>query len=459
MTGADDVLRRWNPHGWMRLHEPAGSAVRVAGVTGSGRGRLIEQLGALGGIECGYDGPAAVVLMVFDASAVIGRTELGVLDEADRDAAEVVCALTGTDRYPDWRTVRDRDVELLHRHAPWLGRVIVLPVSAEAAARARTLGGDTGRVLLLESGIVELRDVLATVVTGAHGPAFRAAVVTRTRRMITDEIAALRAEDTTEPLRAERARLAARPVVRDTGAPRRDVQRVRAELLQSVAAGVRAASGAIRDVLDDGTSDAREVASVLDGHVRELRGRVTAQAAALLGITVTGPPEPVPLREPPRPARSLEDRLAIVLGASAGMGLGRLLTAPFAEVGVVEAVSVPVTIACGIAVGWWLMRLRRRLAQRDRMHRWVSEELAEVRADLEGWVRTQVFDAEARLGSTSAAVDETRMAELRERVAEIDSRIRQRLGERNARLAACERDLAALEPSGEPSGRVSRPTG
>ena len=35
------------------------------------------------------------------------------------------------------------------------------PVSSEVAARARMLGGDTGRVLHLESGIVELRDVLA----------------------------------------------------------------------------------------------------------------------------------------------------------------------------------------------------------------------------------------------------------------------------------------------------------
>ncbi|MGN0124173.1 MAG: hypothetical protein ACI38R_13150, partial [Rhodococcus sp. (in: high G+C Gram-positive bacteria)] len=242
---ADDVLRRWNPRGWMGLHRPAATGVRVVGVPGSGAGTLAAELRHLGGVDLADDG-RAVTLVVFDPSATIGRTELDLVRAASAESIEVVCALTGIDRFPDWRAVRDADVEILQRHASWLPRVVILPVSAAAARGARELEDDASeavrQTLFTASGLVELRDVLAATVRSSHDPRrARAAVVAATRPMIEEEIGRLSAEDEEGDLRAERSRLiAAAPPA--TSGP--DLRRLQVTLLQEVAMRVRAASTA-----------------------------------------------------------------------------------------------------------------------------------------------------------------------------------------------------------------------
>ncbi|MFD6897076.1 hypothetical protein ACFWB0_21350 [Rhodococcus sp. NPDC060086] len=453
MSDADDVLRRWNPRGWARLHRSSipnsgVAVVRVAGVAGSGRTTLAAELSELGGVEYVPEGDAPVVLMVLDASSVLGRTELTELDAAAREAADVVFAITGIDRYPGWRSIRDRDIELLHRHAPWLARVVVIPVSAVAAARAREIGGDAGPVLALESGIVGVHEaILAAVATSAQGRATRTAVVARTRNMIVAEIAQLSASDDTADLRAERARLAARPVGSEH---RRDFHRARVESMQELAVRAREASVELRGMLDDGSADPGDVEILLAAHAQRLREEVAVAVEHRLGIVTQAPiVEPAPV--PQMPGRRLDDRLALVLGASVGAGLGRMAATMLGTIPV--AVSVLVTIVCGAAAAWWLLRLRRQLAHRELMRRWVVDELTALRADLEAWIRTMAFDAEANLGHDAAVRERARATELRERVATIDDRIRRRTGEQRARIAACERDLAILrhvEPAGDP---------
>ncbi len=156
------------------------------------------------------------------------------------------------------------------------------------------------------------------------------------------------------------------------------------------------------------------------------------------------------------PGRRLDDRLALVLGASAGAGLGRIVATMLGAIPV--SVSVLVTVMCGAMAAWWLVRLRRQLAHRDLMRRWVVDELTSLRADLEAWVRTMVFDAESAFGHDTAARERARAADLHERVAVIDERIRRRIGEQRARIAACERDLAMLRQA-EPIGDPVRPIG
>ncbi|TCN50143.1 hypothetical protein EV641_113124 [Rhodococcus sp. SMB37] len=446
MSDTDDVLRRWNPRGWVRLHrssvpEPGGAVVRVAGVAGSGRTTLTAELTELGDVVYIEDGDAPVVLMVLDASSVLGRTELAVLDAAARGAAEVVFAFTGIDRYPRWRSISDRDIELLHRHALWLTRVVVIPVSAVAAARARELGGDAGRVLALESGIVGVHEaLLAAVAASAPGRAMRAAVVAQTRSMIVDEIAVLAAADDTAELRAERERLATRPVGAE---PRPDFHRARVELMQELAVRVREASVVLRDVLDEGSADPGSVEILLTAHSQRLRDEVAAAVERRLGA-VAQPPSAEPAPVPQVPGRRLDDRLALLLGASAGAGLGRMAATMLGAIPV--AVSVLVTVVCGAVAAWWLVRLRRQLARRELMRRWVVDELTSLRADLEAWVRTMAFDAESKLGHDAVARERARATDLHERVAAIDERIRRRIGEQRARIAACERDLARLNP-------------
>ncbi|MEE2057035.1 hypothetical protein [Rhodococcus artemisiae] len=456
MSDADDVLRRWNPRGWVRLHrssvsEQGGAVVRVAGVAGSGRTTLTAELTELGGVEYMEDGDAPVVLMVLDASSVLGRTELAELDAAARGAAEVVFAFTGIDRYPGWRSISDRDIELLHRHAPWLARVVVIPVSAVAAARARELGGDAGRVLALESGIVGVHEaLLAAAAASATGRATRAAVVAQTRSMIVDEIAVLSAADDTVELRAERERLATRPVSVE---PRPDFPRARVELMQEFAVRVREASVVLRDVLDEGSADPGSVELLLTAHSQRLRDEVAAAVERRLGV-VAQPPSAEPVPVPQVPGRRLDDRLALVLGASAGAGLGRMAATMLGAIPV--SVSVLVTVVCGAVAAWWLVRLRRQLARRELMRRWVVDELSSLRADLEAWIRTMAFDAESKLGHDAAARERARTSDLHERVAAIDARIRRRIGEQRARIAACERDLSILNQV-EPIDHPVRP--
>lgn len=462
-TGADDVVRRWNPHGWARLHEAASRVVRVVGVAGSGVGALCDELAEIGGVQVVRDGPAPVVLVVFDASAVIGRTELELLAAAALAASEVVCVLTGIDRYPAWRSVRDRDAALLHRHASFLERVTVLPVSAEMSRRAREVGGDAGSVLLIESGITELRDVLVAAVDAAGDPRrVRRAVLARTQRMIHDEIEGLRAGDDTTDLRAERQRLASQP---SPLPPTTELQRVRVELLQDVAREIRGVASTMRETLDDSSCAAEDIAGSLDAHLADVRARVASNLASRTdtdpGSSGAVPPEPM-RSSLPGPGRALEDRLTVVLGASAGAGLGRLLVTPFGDIPALVAVAV--ALAGAVPAAWWLVRVRRRIAHRERVRRWVGEELATARADLEAWVRTRTYELEAHALSAARSAHDARTARRRERLAALDDEIARLTGERRARVAACERDLAVLGRPGEsggdrePRGRLVRRT-
>ncbi|MGN5236679.1 hypothetical protein [Rhodococcus sp. SJ-3] len=458
MSGADDVLRRWNPRGWARLHRsPAPdrgvAVVRVAGVAGSGRTTLTAELAELGGVEYVEDGDAPVVLMVLDASSVLGRTELAVLDAAARDAADVVFAFTGIDRYPRWRSISERDIELLHRHMPRLARVVLIPVSVVAAARARELGGHAGRVLALESGLVGVHDaLLAAARTSAQARSTRTAVVAQTSSMIVEEIAALSAADDTADLRAERERLATRRIGPE---PRPDSHRVRVELRRDLAVRVREASAELHGVLDEGSVDPRGVEILLTAHSQRIREAVAVAVERGLGI-VSQLPSAEPAPAPRIPGRRLDDRLALVLGASAGAGLGRMVATLLGAIPV--AVSVLVTVVCGAAAAWWLVRLRRQVAHRELMRRWVVDELTSLRADLEAWIRAMALDAQSKLARDTAARELARTTELREQVAAIDDRIRRRLGEQRARIAACERDLAMLrqvEPWSAPVRPIS----
>lgn len=467
----DDVLRRWNPEGWARLHgDPPAPRVRVAAVPGSGEDELVAELGELRGASGGEDvqfvreGSAPVVLMVLEASAFVGRTELDVLEAAAQGAKRVVCALTGIDRCPGWRRVLDADVALLRRHAGRFDGTIV-PVATTAAARARELGGDAGHVLRLESGIVDLLEMLRAAVAAPTTTVARSAEIARTRTMITETIDDLRADDGAA-LRAERTRLvqqAAAPA--DPGGRGRSaLQRARLELLQEVAASVRSTAAAVREAVD---ADPMRAPELLDAAVGTLNARVSAVVVARLGESdaVPGASDTVPRRTaaPMSPTTgTIEDRLTVVLGASAGAGLGRLAALPFDALPAGHLAAVPVTVAGGVGAAWWLVRARRRLAARDRARRWVTDELTEIRADLDAWVLTRIVDAEARAAATAAAEHAARVSSLHDRVTAIDEELRRHLGERNARIEACRRDLAVLDrptPArpGEPRVTSARP--
>ncbi|MFZ2528978.1 MAG: hypothetical protein WAX14_15210, partial [Rhodococcus sp. (in: high G+C Gram-positive bacteria)] len=63
------------------------------------------------------------------------------------------------------------------------------------------------------------------------------------------------------------------------------------------------------------------------------------------------------------------------------------------------------------------------------------------------WVLAQIVDAETGAAATAATVHAARVSALHDRVVALDEELRRHLGERNARIEACRRDLAALDRS------------
>jgi hypothetical protein len=126
-----------------------------------------------------------------------------------------------------------------------------------------------------------------------------------------------------------------------------------------------------------------------------------------------------------------EDRLMLVVGASGGLGLGRLAMSSLVEVtSVLGAAAMPVAVGLGVGAAWWLARARRAVAERARLAQWVGDVLEQLRIGLEATVTERALAAERWLGEAlSRAVDE--------RVALVSARLRE--NDRLARRAAVRR--------------------
>lgn len=135
----------------------------------------------------------------------------------------------------------------------------------------------------------------------------------------------------------------------------------------------------------------------------------------------------------------------IALGASAGVGLGRLIVAPLSLVPTLDVASVPVTLLLGAGAAAWVVRARAQLAERNHMSQWVSEALVNVKAQLEQRVAAALVDVEAELAEHVVRESTARAVAVDRRVAELDTLARRLVAERPAQLSACERDIATLD--------------
>ncbi|KXP03216.1 hypothetical protein [Tsukamurella pseudospumae] len=147
------------------------------------------------------------------------------------------------------------------------------------------------------------------------------------------------------------------------------VARLRATLLAASAEGFR-----LRQDVDERLDDDGDVRARLDGVVVELERSLREQLRAVYRGTFAGwpaVPEPaapsLPRADPPAaPARRRgpEDAAVLVLGASAGLGIGRAVAAPLEALGGVRWLALPISLAVGLAAAVWLLRVRRRTAAR-----------------------------------------------------------------------------------------------
>ncbi|MET9327225.1 hypothetical protein [Tsukamurella sp. NPDC003166] len=151
---------------------------------------------------------------------------------------------------------------------------------------------------------------------------------------------------------------------------RATVARLRASLLAASAEGFRRPEDG-----DERLDDHDDVCARLDGVVVELERSLRAQLRAVYRGTFAGwpaVPEPaapsLPRADPPAaPARRRgpEDAAVLVLGASAGLGIGRAVAAPLDVLGGARWLALPISLAVGLAAAVWLLRVRRRTAARS----------------------------------------------------------------------------------------------
>ncbi|MFI1463811.1 coiled-coil domain-containing protein [Nocardia carnea] len=478
------VVRRWNPQGMALLDTMTvageNAEVRLLGPDDANTTLLRTELARfqprieLSAPSADPAGAAAgaVTVLVLDAGVVIGATELDLVRRLSAAGSRVLLVLNGTHAHLDWQLVRDRSAELLT--AAGLDCEIV-PVSARLALAARTAADSA---LLDRSGLASLHARLAALTTDTttvdtRRSAATAQVVAQTLDRIAQEEALLAAGSEAEMLRAERARLLAE---RDGGRAvavstlRAQLNLARMDLLTQVGHRGRALHAEARTELDRLDRAGRAgfperlrsaVAALTDTVDRDIAARLT-ELRARAAAAGPGAPDRAPVhRHDPAPTlgpdpqprgRGVEDHLMIVVGASAGVGLGRLLVSPLALVPALDVATIPVTLLLGAGAAAWVVRARRQLADRDHLRQWVVDAIANVKAQLEQRAVTALVEAETELSDEMVRSAADRMLAVDRRVAELETALRRATSGQPGRLAACARDRQILEQWAPDSG-------
>ncbi|WP_280481280.1 hypothetical protein [Nocardia cyriacigeorgica] len=484
------VVQRWNPQGMALLRAVGGSGnasgVVLIGPDDANTTLLRTELArfephvdltdpvadartAVETTSPSGDAPAAVALILLDAGTTLGAGVLDMVRGLRAGGTRVLLAMNGIHAHQDWREVRERDLALLA--GAGITDIDIVPVSARLAVAART-SGDTA--LLDRSGLAALHAELTAATLGAADDgadrlaAVRTRVLTDTRARIVEQVASLRAGTAAMRLREERATLLAG---RDGGRAaamsnlRSQLHLARLDLMTEVGARVRALHTAARAELDRlGRRGIGDYPDRLQQAVTELAGAVDVDIEHRLAELAArvGGPDPGPVRRDPPPRvgpdpeprqRGVEDHLMIALGASAGVGLGRLLVSPFSLVPALDVASVPVTLLLGAGAAAWVVRARAQLADRNHLRQWVADALVNVKAQLEQRVGTAMVEAEGQLSERVVRASTERMVEVDRKAAELEARLRRYIAEQPGQLAACERDIESIDHWTRTAGR------
>ncbi|MBM4538305.1 hypothetical protein GS463_03730 [Rhodococcus hoagii] len=466
---AQRIVERWNPAGIDRWRESGGGARTVHVTTVPG----LDATGVRDGLAAHVPvtdrpGDAAAVVFVLDALSVLGRDELSALDVV---GAHVERVLFTTPTDAPW-ALRERDEALLRAHSP-------------RYADARILNGAE-----LHGAVRAALDAPPGVIVERNRRRAALSLVEETCRMITTTAESVRADDIA-PLRQRRTRLTSNrggDRAELSALVRSDVQRARIELVHTVGVRIRELSTLVRSEID--RAGRRELATYPD-RFAQLADALTAEVDTVVGhrlddlVVRAGlthppvrPPEPteVSVSAPEPRHRGVEDRMMVIVGASAGVGLGRLAVAPLSMVPALDIATIPVTLTLGGAAAWWLARSRRHLADRAHLRQWAADATTGLRAQLEQRVLARLLETEAAVGQRVLADGRAATAAVDAEIAAVDAEIRRVAAQRSGRLASCERDhgalveaLAALEgrvlegrvavgTTREPNGPVPRPT-
>ncbi|NMD58610.1 hypothetical protein HHU10_23665, partial [Tsukamurella columbiensis] len=176
---------------------------------------------------------------------------------------------------------------------------------------------------------------------------------------------------------------------------RSTVARVRAVLLAESAEGFR------RQEDEPGDDVRSRLTAVAGGLERSLYAHL---CATYRGAFAGWPDPPVPAvpvlprpdpPEAPAHRRRPEDLAVLILGASAGLGIGRAVAAPLEALGALRWLALPISLAVGLAAAIWLLRVRRRSTARTDRRSWADAATASFRQRVEFELAAALVAAEA----------------------------------------------------------------
>lgn len=475
----DSVVKRWFPAGVdliavAREADPVG--VFVTGTSGAGVSAVETELDSIpdSSLQRAPDAEsAAVVLFVLDASAPLGRGALAALAPVLESTATGV-VVNKIDVHRNWRDVQQSVSKSVAEHVPRAVDVTFWPTSAKLAERARAAIDPRMRVTLYEeSGILDVHGFAASAMARhrdvlrehKYNAAVRQAAA-GARRQIVDKARAVTSSSTTAGLRAERARLSE---VRDRTRTERaallrsSMQLARSETVHDVGDTMRRFASWARESIDAaGRVELRHLhenlgvrlaQAVSDADLR-VEERIRGVCAALeLPAPGSAPPTPTVEQSPPGVRRrGIEDKTMIVVGASAGVGLGRIIVSPLTMVPALDIATLPVSLLLGALCAWWLVRSRQLVAERAHLRSWASDAVASARSSLEQTTLARIVSAETALSSALHETSRSAASATEVELARVEEQLRAAAERRAVVLAACDRDLASLDRGVEKFG-------
>jgi hypothetical protein len=376
------------------------------------------------------DAPAAVIFVV-SAIAPLTESDCALVDLAANNTDLVIGVVAKIDAHRNWRDVLAADRVRLaaraprYRHVHWVGAAAAPDLGEPrldelvGLLRQRLADPDVHRRNRLRAWEVRLLTVIDRYQTAAAG-SDRQARVTALRKNREDI------------LRGRRLSKSERTI-----ALRSQIQQARVQL--SYFARNRCTS--VRAELQEDASDmSRRRVGEFEPYVRTRAGEVVDEVdegitkhlgdvATELGLSAPPPPPTLKAPEVPQPplkSRRLETQLVMILGAGFGFGVALAVTRLFA--GLAPGLTVAGLIAgglLGLLLTVWVVGIRGLLHDRAVLDRWVADVANTLRSAVEERVATRVLAAETTLTSDLAARDEVESATAADRVAEIDTELRE----------------------------------
>jgi hypothetical protein len=376
------------------------------------------------------DSPAAVVFVV---SAIVPLTEsdCALVDLAAKYTDLVIGVVTKIDAHRNWRDVLAADRVRLaaraprYQHVQWVGASAAPdlgePTLDELVGllRQRLSDPDVQRRNRLRAWEVRLHTVIDRYQADAAG-ADRQARVTVLRKNRDDILRGRRLSKSERTIALRNQIQQAR--VQLTYFARNRCTSVRAELQEDASNMGRRGLGEFESYVR--TRSAQVVDEVDEGITDHL-----ADVATELGLSAPAPPPPLEAPEvaqPPLKSRRLETQLTMIVGAGFGFGVALAVSRLFA--GLAPGLTVAGLIAgglVGLLLTVWVVGIRGLLHDRAVLDRWVTDVTATLRAAVEERVATRVLTAETALTTDLAARDEVESAAAADRVAEIDTELRE----------------------------------